>query len=186
MRLFAAIDIEPQVREQIAAMQRQLQEELNLPRGQVKWVEPENIHLTLKFLGEVADEQLTRVCDAVRRTAARHAAFDFEVRGAGAFGRPARIVWAGTSPCAELVKLQAELEAEFEKLGWDKENRPFAGHLTLCRVKTAKAGTLLANAVEPFKNEVFGCVTAGEVVIYQSHLGSKGPAYTAISRASLK
>lgn len=186
MRLFAAIDIESNVRQRIAEVQRRLQEHLNLSGRQVKWVEPENIHLTLKFLGEVPDDQVTKVCDAVRRTAGQFAAFDFEVKGVGAFGRPARIVWAGTSHSPQMFKLQSDLENEFEKLGWEKENRPFEGHLTLCRVKTAAAGVQLSNAAEAYKDEFFGSVTAGEVVLYQSHLGSKGPSYIPISKASLK
>lgn len=185
MRLFAAIDIDSGVRDRIAAVEQTLQDRLNLGR-QAKWVEPENMHLTLKFLGEVPDDRLTRVCDVLRRVAGQFSSFDFEVRGLGAFGRPARIIWAGTSHCPAMMELQAELETQFHKLGWEKENRPFAGHLTLCRVKTAAAGLQLAKAIEPYENEVFGCVTASEVVLYESRLGSKGPAYTAVSRASLK
>ena len=109
---------------------------------------PEQVHLTLKFLGEVRDEMLTQVCDAVKRTAADNAGFDFEVKGLGVFGHPARIVWAGTGVCQPLVQLQADLENRFAELGWDKENRPFAGHLTICRVKNAQAGRQLAEAIE--------------------------------------
>ncbi|MCE5186030.1 MAG: RNA 2',3'-cyclic phosphodiesterase [Planctomycetaceae bacterium] len=186
MRLFAAIDIEEGVRQRIAAVQRQLQEELNLSHGQVKWVDPSQIHLTLKFLGEVADDQVVRVCDTLRRTAGQFAAFDFEVRGVGVFGKPARIVWAGTGECPALFQLQAEMEDQFEKLGWEKENRPFAGHLTVCRVKNISAGDRLAKAAAAYENHVFGTVSAGEVILYQSVLGSREPVYTPVSRASLK
>lgn len=185
MRLFAAIDIEPGVRERIAGVQDKLKEQLNLGR-QVTWVNPSHMHLTLKFLGEVPDDQVTRVCDAVRRTAGRYDAFDFEVTGVGAFGRPARVVWAGVSECAELFDLQADLEKEFEKLGWERENRPFAGHLTICRIKTSAAGKQLQQAVGAYENEVFGPVSATEIVLYQSILGSNGPTYTPVSRAALK
>jgi 2'-5' RNA ligase len=185
MRLFAAIDIEAGVRERIAGVQVRLKEQLNLGR-QVTWVKPSHIHLTLKFLGEVPDDQVTRVCDAVRRIAGRYSAFDFDVVGVGVFGRPARVVWAGVSECPELFDLQSDLEKEFEILGWERENRPFAGHLTICRIKTSAAGKQLEQAVRAYENEFFGPVSTSEVVLYQSILGSNGPTYTPVSRAALK
>jgi len=185
MRLFAAIDIEEGVCERIAGIQDRLKEQLNLGR-QVTWVKPSHMHLTLKFLGEVPDDEVTRACDAVRRTAGRFEAFDFDVAGVGVFGRPARIVWAGVSQCAALFEMQSELEKEFEKLGWERENRPFAGHLTICRIKTSAAGKQLEQAVQPYAGEIFGPVSVAEVVLYQSVLGSGGPTYTPVSRAALK
>jgi 2'-5' RNA ligase len=186
MRLFAAIDIDEGVRQGIAGVQKRLKEQLNLSGRQVKWVEPAQIHLTVKFLGEVRDDQITRVCDTLRRTSEHFSSFDFEVRGLGAFGHPARVVWAGISPCPALIALQRELEAQFEKLGWERENRPFEGHLTVCRVKNAKAGDQLAQAAQTYENEIFGQVSASEVVLYQSILGAGGPLYNVVSRASLK
>lgn len=186
MRLFAAIDIEPQVLERIRQVQKCLREKTKLSGPEVKWVRPEQIHLTLKFLGEVRDEAIRAVCDVVTRTASRHEAFEFEVKGAGVFGRPARVVWAGMSPCPVLTALQRDLEAEFEKIGWPKENRAFTGHLTLCRVKSASAGNKLAAAIQEHENEVFGSVCADEVVLYDSKLSAGGPQYTAVCTGPLK
>ena len=186
MRLFVAIDIEPHVRVRIKQIQNRLRQELNLSDKQVKWVHPEQIHLTLKFLGNVDDAALTSACDVVKRTASEFESFDFEAKGLGVFGRPARIVWVGISDCQPLKQLQAELEEQFSELGWDKENRPFSGHLTLCRVKNASAGRKLADCVGQYKNERLGLIAATEVVVYQSQLSSAGPLYTAICRAALK
>jgi len=186
MRLFVAIDIEPHVRVRIRQIQNRLVRTLNLSDKHVKWVHPEQIHLTLKFLGQVRDDMLTQVCDAVKRTAGESESFDFEVKGLGVFGRPARIVWAGTSDCRPLMQLQATLEDRFAELGWDKENRPFTGHLTICRVKNAGAGRKLADTVEGYHDESLGMVSATEVVVYQSQLSSAGPLYTAVCRAALK
>ncbi|MBL7215440.1 MAG: RNA 2',3'-cyclic phosphodiesterase [Phycisphaerae bacterium] len=186
MRLFVAIDIEPHVRIRIRQIQNRLAQTLDLSDKQVKWVHPEQIHLTLKFLGDVKDALLTQVCDIVKRTAAEFESFDVEVKGLGVFGQPARIVWAGTSACPPMAQLQAELENRFSELGWDPENRPFTGHLTLCRVKNASAGRKLADAIEPYKNEPLGLVGVTEVVLYQSQLTSAGPLYTAVCRAALK
>jgi 2'-5' RNA ligase len=186
MRLFAAIDIDSQVREQIERIQQQLKRELNLKGREVKWVRPGQIHLTLKFLGEVPDDAITEVCEVVTQTAARHSGFDIQVRGVGVFGRPARVVWVGIEPCPELMKLQSELEREFEKIGWARESRAFAGHLTICRVKTSAAGKKLADAIEKWNDEIFGSVWVRQAVLYESRLSSAGPEYSVVCTAPMK
>jgi 2'-5' RNA ligase len=186
MRLFVAVDISSQVRDRIDQVQRRLKQDLSHADRGVKWVRPEQIHLTLKFLGEVRDAAVTRVCDVVTRTAARYDSFEMQARGLGVFGSPARVVWAGIQPCPELMNLQAELESEFEKIGWNKENRAFAGHLTLCRVKNAAAGRKLAEAIENAGDEIFGSVWVDQAVLYQSHLSSDGPEYSVVCTAPLK
>ncbi|MHC5089667.1 MAG: RNA 2',3'-cyclic phosphodiesterase [Planctomycetota bacterium] len=95
MRLFVALDIEPQVRDRIATIQQQLKRDLNLPDKAVRWVRPEQIHLTLKFLGEVRDRLIPQVCDAMMRAVTECEGFDLQIQGLGVFGRPARVVWAG-------------------------------------------------------------------------------------------
>ena len=86
MRLFAAIDIEPQVQDRIKHIQQQLKRDLNLSGKEVKWVCPEQIHLTLKFLGEVSDSTITQVCDVIMRTAAACESFDLRIQDLGVFG----------------------------------------------------------------------------------------------------
>ncbi len=186
MRLFVAIDIEPHVRIRLKQIQNRLDHELDLSGKNVKWIHPDQVHLTLKFLGEVDDSSLTQICDIVKRTASEFEGFDFEVKGLGVFGRPARIVWAGISECSVMKALQTRLEEEFSRHGWSGENRPFAGHLTVCRVKHVSAGRKLAEAVGSYKDESFGRVCAEEVVLYQSQLTSAGPVYSAVCRATLK
>jgi len=186
MRLFAAIDIEPQVQDRIGQIQQQLKRELNLFGQEVKWVRPEQIHLTLKFLGVVRDGMITQVCDVMMRTAAECEGFDLRIQGLGVFGRPACVVWAGCESPPELIKMQTRLENEFEKIGWDKEIRPFAGHLTIARVKSAAAGRKLAEAVQAYLDEFLGAVLVDQVVLYESLLSRTGPEYNAVCTASLK
>ena len=186
MRLFAAIDIEPEVRNKIERLQQQLKRDLNLSGKEVKWVNPDQIHLTLKFLGEVRDESLTSVCDVITHAAAGAAGFDLRVRGLGVFGRPARVVWAGIEPCPELMKLQSVMEKEYEKIGWKKESRPFAGHLTLCRVKTARAGRRLEEAVEAYADELIGDIEVDKLILYESQLTPAGAEYTAVYTVPLR
>ena len=186
MRLFAAIDIDPQVQDRIERIQERLRRDLKLSGNEVRWVQPGQVHLTLKFLGEMRDNLITQVCDVVTRTAAEYDGFNLQIQGLGVFGRPARVVWAGCEVPPELLKIQTRLENEFEKIGWDKEHRPFAGHLTICRVKNPAAGRSLAKAVEAYADEVVGSVSVDRLVLYESRLSRTGPEYNAICTASLK
>lgn len=186
MRLFAAIDIEPQVQGRIERIQKRLKRDLNLSGQDVRWVRADQVHLTLKFLGDVRDKTVTQVCDVLMRTAAEYRGFDLRIQGLGVFGRPARVVWAGCEVPTELRKIQTRLENEFQEIGWDKENRPFAGHLTLCRVKNAAAGSRLAKAVQAYADEIFGSVSVDQLVLYESQLGRTGPEYNAVCTASLR
>lgn len=186
MRLFAAIDIEPQVQDRIERVQKRLKRDLNLYGKEVRWVRPAQLHLTLKFLGDVRDSLIPQVCDVMMQTAAEYQGFDLRIQGLGVFGRPARVVWAGCEVPPELIEIQTQLESEFEKIGWDKENRPFAGHLTICRVKNAAAGRSLAQAVEAYADERFGSVSIDQLVLYESQLGHGGPEYNAVCTAPLR
>lgn len=147
---------------------------------------PEQLHLTLKFLGEVRDSVMMQACDVIRDTASECEAFGLRIQGLGVFGRPARVVWAGCEVPPELIKIQTRLESEFEKIGWDKEKRPFAGHLTICRVKSATAGRSLTQAVEAYADEIFGSVSIDQLVLYESQLDRTGPEYNAVCTAPLK
>ena len=186
MRLFAAIDIEPQVQDRIERVQQRLKRDLKLYGKEVRWVRPEQLHLTLKFLGEVRDSLIPQVCDVITQTASEYQGFDLRIQGLGVFGRPARVVWAGCQVPPELIRIQTRLENEFEKIGWDKENRPFAGHLTICRVKNAATGRSLAKAVEAYADEFIGSVSVDQLVLYESRLSQTGPEYNAVCTAPLK
>lgn len=185
MRLFVALDMDAGVLERLADFQKKLRRQTALSGREVKWVRPEQMHLTLKFLGAVEDKDITRVCAIVQETAARVEAFEMTCRGVGVFGRPARVVWAGVDGGKPLDLLQRQLDERFTQAGWPVENRAFSAHLTLCRVKSAAAGRVLAAAIAPFEQEVFGSVWADSVAVYESRLSSAGPEYSVVSRTML-
>lgn len=170
------------VLERAAVLQKTLRQTAGLDSRAVTWVRPEQMHLTLKFLGAVEDKDIARVCAIVQETAARVEAFEMTCRGVGVFGRPARVVWAGVDGGKPLELLQRELDERFTQAGWPAENRAFSAHLTLCRVKSAASGRVLAAAIAPFEKEVFGSVWADSVAVYESRLSSAGPEYGVVSR----
>jgi 2'-5' RNA ligase len=188
MRVFIAIDIGEKIRKALGDLQHELQSKLDIRRGDVKWVNPDSIHLTLKFLGEIKDGKAVEVCNAVRDVAAGHEGFELDVESVGHFGgRSARVVWVGCGHGSEaLLKLQKDIEQQLALAGWPEEERDFTGHLTLCRIRNPKAGVKLAQLTEKYKDFKLGTMPADSVVVYQSELRPTGPVYTPLGNYELK
>ena len=188
MRCFIAIDIDERLRAAIADLQRQLAEKAKFRKNDVKWVAPEAMHLTLKFLGEVKDEQIVEVCNAVRDVAGSSKSFELDIESVGHFGgKSARVLWVGTGRGSDnLCRLQADIEQQLSAAGWPRETRDFSGHLTLCRVKNSKAGPKLAQMSEDYKDLNLGTISADFVTVYQSQLRPTGPIYTVLGNYKLQ
>jgi 2'-5' RNA ligase len=155
----------------------------------VKWVEPENLHWTLQFLGDLTDVEMAEVCLRAVRTAARFEAFDVEGHGVGAFPsiqRP-RTLWLGAGEGADrLIELQAGVEDALSTLGFRGENRQFVPHLTLGRVgRGAAGGRLLAERLEEMADYDGGVMGVDAVTVFASELGREGPTYHVLARAPL-
>lgn len=165
IRLFVAIDLPAAIRSCLCGMARDLPGARPVPE--------EQLHLTLKFLGDVEQERLSPLTKALATIAAP--SFSLAMRGVGYFpprGTP-RVVWAGIAPQPGLDQLQARIEQALEQLGFAREARPFSPHITLARLKTARPEALrqfLARhgsyATEPFAINGFS--------LYSSRLTSAG------------
>jgi 2'-5' RNA ligase len=188
MRCFIAIDIDGNNRAALGDLQRQLQSEVDIKKSDVKWVKPDNIHLTLKFLGEIRDEQVVDICDIVKDVAGRHNSFELDIESVGHFGgKSARVLWVATGRGHEnLLQLQKDLEQQLASAGWPPENRAFTGHLTLCRIRNTKAGSKLAQIAEQFRDFKVGVMQAEAVSVYQSRLTPAGPVYTVLGDYKLR
>ena len=188
MRCFIAIDINEQTRKGLSHLQDELRGKADVRKGDVKWVKPESIHLTLKFLGEIKDEQAVEVCNITGAVASRHKSFDVDVETVGSFGgRSARVLWVGAGQnFEELMQLQADLERQLESADWPREARKFSAHLTLCRIRNAKAGFKLAQMVREYENLHLGTMPANSVTVYQSELTPQGPIYTPLGNYTLQ
>ena len=188
MRVFIAIDIDEQIRKGLSRLQNEMRSKADIKKGDVKWVNPDVMHLTLKFLGEIKDVQAVDVCNITKDAAGRHESFELGVETVGYFGgRSARVLWVGTGQnCENLLQLQSDLEQELASAGWPVETRKFSGHLTLCRVRNSKAGVKLAQMTEEYKDFKLGTVSADSVSVYQSQLTPKGPVYTVLGNYKLQ
>jgi len=187
MRCFIAIDIDEAIKADLADVQAQIKGQLDLEPGAVRWVQPEGMHLTLKFLGDIKDTQSVDICSATQIVCERHQAFTVEVKEVGFFGgRLARVVWMGVgSDSQALLNLQGDLEAQLDQAGWPAEARRFSGHLTLGRVKQSRAGLALAQALSEFRDVNLGTIPVQQVSVYQSQLRPQGPLYTALAKYQL-
>jgi len=187
MRCFIAIDIDKEIRAALGDLQQQLQSKVDIEKRDVKWVRPDNIHLTLKFLGEIKDEQAVEVCNITKEVADRHKSFDLNIETVGHFGgSSARVLWVGMGAGSDnLFELQKDLEEQLAQAGWPKESREFTGHLTLCRIKKPAAGVKLAQASENYKDFKLGIISADSVSVYQSQLMPSGPIYTVLGNYKL-
>lgn len=188
MRCFIAIDIDEPTRTALRHLQQELAAKLDIKRGDVKWVEPDNIHLTLKFLGEIKDKQVLEVCELTERVAAGHTGFDIDIEKVGCFGgRTAKVVWVGAGAGGEkLAELQNDLELHLAEAGFAEDNRPFTAHLTVCRVRNPKAGVKLAELLAAYKDFRLGVISADSVCVYQSQLTAEGPVYTLLGNYNLQ
>jgi 2'-5' RNA ligase len=187
MRCFIAIDINQTIRAALGSLQQELQKKADIKKGGVTWVKPDAIHLTLKFLGEIEDEQLADVSDIVKDIAGRHKSFQLSIESVGCFGgKSARVLWVGAGEGSEnLLQLQKDLEQQLALAGWPPEEREFTGHLTLCRVKDSRAGVKLAQAAENYKQLKLGTISADSLCVYQSQLTPAGPIYTVLGNYKL-
>ena len=164
-----------------------LQDRLKKTRADVKWVRPESVHLTLKFLGNVPEQTLDELCRAAGPALAQHPALALHLEGAGVFptrNRP-RVVWLGLGGQLErLNRLQKDLEAVAAQYGFEPEERPFRPHLTLGRVRSGQGRLDLLNELEKIQPNTFE-FTAREVVLFRSDLKPTGAIYTALKKLPL-
>jgi RNA 2',3'-cyclic 3'-phosphodiesterase len=185
LRTFVAVEIDSAIRARAA----ELIDLLRATTADAKWVETHNLHLTLKFLGDVHERDLMDVCRAAQAGAAEVNPFELEVRGAGAFphaSRP-RTVWIGAGAGAEqMILLHDAVENSLAQLGYRKEHRQFQTHLTVGRVRGAGPGIAeLGKLLQQQAEFLVGRMTVGKITVFSSTLTPAGPIYETIATARL-
>ncbi|MDX1944827.1 MAG: RNA 2',3'-cyclic phosphodiesterase [Pirellulaceae bacterium] len=187
IRTFVAVELSPQVK----ARAKELIGKLRGAAATVNWVRPEEMHLTLKFLGDVPDTDTPDICRVVAAAVADFEPFEIVCRGAGAFptAEHPRTLWIGIRDGAEeLTRLQGAIDDALKReLGFAREPRRFQPHLTIGRVKhepPEAAGELARLVAE--QAEFDGDLAAiDEVVVFASYLDRRGPRHEALATAGL-
>ncbi|MDY7010084.1 MAG: RNA 2',3'-cyclic phosphodiesterase [Planctomycetota bacterium] len=184
VRTFLALPLDEEIVNRLVDVQQSL-----APSGApVRWVDAENLHLTIKFLGDVTDEQLPEVCRAAEDSARQVEPFEFSVARiisvpqAGAM----RMVWVGVEELSgRLERLHELLEESYAEMGFKKENRSFRPHLTLGRVKGGRNVRELRQAVAGITETSFGLQPAEELIVFSSQLTPDGPVYSPMAKIKL-
>ncbi len=182
LRTFIAIELDESLRFAIGRVQAKFKR--GAPWGSVKWVAPESIHLTLKFLGDTPRARLPEVEAALRTACAGHVEFGITVEGRGCFPsfRRPRVVWVAVRDAQQaLTRLQADVEKHVAPLGWPTEERSFSPHLTLGRVARSAerdAEEAIGQMVEKSVVEQIGTQQVTAVSLVQSDLRPTGAVYT--------
>ncbi len=184
MRTFVAVELPEEIKNQIATVQAELK---RIP-AQVSWVKSANIHVTLKFLGEVPEDKIQDVFTATDSGCKGVKKFRMGLKGLGGFPnlKKPRVIWVGTSTGEkEITELQKKVEQELEKIGFPKEERSFTPHFTIGRIKIPKGIEKLSEAVEQigFVTEEFD---VNEVVVIRSQLNLAGAIYTPLKKITLE
>ena len=188
MRTFIAIELPKEIQDTLA----DLQEQLKTSGADVKWVQPQNIHLTLKFLGERDDKKVEKIKQTIDEVAKEKKSFFLSLSTLGAFPKVdyPRVIWVGVDKGDNEAKAIAlDLEKRIAKIGIPKEERPFSSHITLGRVRSSLNLKQLAQGLKNQEN-VFTAKNlefeVSQITLFKSTLTPKGPIYEALKEASLK
>lgn len=186
LRCFIAIEIPVEVQEAISEAISPIK---GLAQESIKWVGPENIHLTLKFLGNTPESRIKSIEAALTRATEGFSPIKGEIKGAGAFPslRRPSVFWVGLECPPALMELKKRLESGLAALGFELDDRPFSPHLTVGRVKRGcrLPKRRLAAAMEQLEAASFGTVDIQEIVLVKSDLRPGGPVYTRLYSSAL-
>lgn len=188
-RLFIAIELPQITRDRLAELISDMRKAAQFTAAQPAWARADASHLTLQFLGDTAEERVPALAAALDRAAAGIVPFEIALRGVGGFPnlkRP-RVLWLGVADGE--AGLQASHRAvirETQALGIIPEDRPFAPHLTLARIKSSKAIELLMQRLRRFTSKSAGKFLAEEITLFRSELHPDGARYTALHRAKMQ
>ena len=188
LRAFIAVEIPLSIRQAVCNATSALQRNIG---SLVRWVPMENMHLTLKFLGDISPSNVEMLNQMLRAESDLFPCFDLHVSGLGAFPslkRP-RVIYVGIQAPAALEALQRGIESASRRLGYESEERGFSPHLTIGRVRqniTSAEQQTIRRALEEIKVDALGTARVDSVHLYKSDLKPTGSVYTRLYSAPLK
>lgn len=174
-RLFAAIKIQPTDR--FISLFGEIASSLRHER--IKWVEPENMHLTLKFFGQTDEKRIPAILKALKMAVGESQVFNIKISDTGIFGSryDPRVVWFGIEKQPMLDKLAHTVITELEKCGWERDRQNFVPHLTIGRIKELKDVPLFQQIINKYKKLEIQEGSVSEIILYESILRREGPLY---------
>lgn len=180
-RGFIAIDIAP------TPNLLTFEKEIATTGADIKLVEPENIHITIKFLGDTDEKDIDAIEQGIKESVKNITPFPITLKGTGVFPNKnyIKVLWVGITDTSTIGTIARSIDILLAPLGFKKEPRGFSAHLTVGRVKTARNKEKLLRVVEQFSMEEFTTQQVCSIVLKKSELTSKGPLYTTIREVKL-
>lgn len=174
VRAFLAIDLDDELKPKINRIIRQFKK----TDARIKYVELENLHLTLKFFGEIDTDGLELLEERIAAVVSQFEPFDITIKGCGAFPNSShiKVIWVGIDDDAIIRDLHDKLDVEFTRLGFDKD-RKFSTHLTVGRMKAAKNKDKVKSVIEEFEDIEIGEMKVNKISLKKSTLKASGPIY---------
>jgi 2'-5' RNA ligase len=184
IRAFLAIEPTEDVLQAVSRLQENLKKEI---KGKISWTRPEGNHITLKFFGNIDQDDVKNICAIMKKQVASMPTLSLNVEKIGVFpdARKPRVLWLGaTGDIEKLVALQTQVEKDFEGIGFPSENRPFHAHLTLGRIKIPQEIMGISEALQKYNDFVGGKFNCSEIILFQSKLSRRGAVYTKLEKFS--
>jgi len=165
----------------------EFENEIRKTDADVKLVEPENIHITLRFLGDTDEQIIEDIEKIIKNSVSEIKPFNVQLNGTGVFPNPSyvRVVWIGMQNSEQIAEISSRINERITSLGFEKEKRKFSPHLTISRVKSAKNKDQLLNVVEKYSDVEFADLTINSVCLKKSDLTPKGPIYTTLKEVKI-
>lgn len=189
LRAFIAIELPPHLQEAVEKQTARLRQTLG--SESIRWVPPQNMHLTLKFFGDIAASHVDFLKQLLTQAANSHKQFDLQIGGIGSYpnSKRPRVLWAGLHAPADLASLQKSIEAGSVRLGYPKEERAFSPHLTLGRVRQ-HINPVELQKISADLNKIqlgnIGTARVDSVHLFKSDLSTSGSIYTKLFSVKLK
>jgi RNA 2',3'-cyclic 3'-phosphodiesterase len=179
LRCFIAVEMPEDLKTAIGTVI----EDLKKTGADIKWVGPENIHITLKFLGATEEELLKPICDALSAKLARYTPFYIKIAYVGCFPdeRRPRVVWVGIQDTGLLKEIQEEIETGMEKFGFPPEKRAFSPHITIGRVKSQKRVPEMMKILKKYSSAHFADMEIKAAALMKSELRPAGAQYSRLA-----
>ncbi|MCK4756918.1 MAG: RNA 2',3'-cyclic phosphodiesterase [Thermoplasmata archaeon] len=180
-RAFIAIEIEP------SHELRGFSSAIHNTGGQLKMVDLDNLHITLKFLGDTREEIVPEIKKIIAGSVEGRKPFVVKLTGAGAFPNLGKIsvIWAGMKEADELARIASYIDEKTATLGFRREKRKFSAHITLARVRGGRNKDKLVDVIEQYKDEEFGTLAVDKIILKKSVLTPDGPIYSDVEIVEL-
>jgi len=185
IRIFIAVELPQEIQDRLG----RLQSDFKASMPDVRWTKYSNIHLTLKFLGDVQISRIDKISEALREVAVKFSPFKMNLAGMGAFpnSRRPRIVWVGVEKgFDELVEIANSIEGSMKRLGFPREKRRFSPHLTVGRIRRLTNPAAMTEALDKARVGELGEFTVERISLIKSQLDPAGSIYTTLTEARLQ